>query len=147
MMHPILKKLSVIVAVGCLIFSNYIHAEKIKIKGLDIKYNELSKIMIASGNAQLIHPDFSINADIIRYNQASGDIIGQHNVELQQSNQLILSEKFAYNTKTNIIKINDLLLELTTQQQKPNHILNCNQLYRPWQQKNGTQWHFNNLQL
>ena len=73
--------------------------------------------MIASGNAQLIHPDFSINADIIRYNQATGDIIGQHNVELQQSNQLILSEKFAYNTKTNIIKINDLLLELTTQQQ------------------------------
>ena len=70
--------------------------------------------MVASGNAQLIHPEFTINADSIKYNQDTGDITGKNNVELQQSNQLILSNQFNYNTKTNIIQIDDLLLELTT---------------------------------
>ena len=91
-----------------------ITAEKIKIKGLDIQYNEKQKTMVASGNAQLIHPEFTINADTIKYNQDTGDITGKNNVELQQSNQLILSNQFNYNTKTNIIQIDDLLLELTT---------------------------------
>ena len=34
------------------------HAEKVKIKGMDIRYSEDQQEMTASGNAELIHPDF-----------------------------------------------------------------------------------------
>ena len=45
------------------------HAEKVKIKGMDIRYSEDQQEMTASGNAELIHPDFKIYADHIRYNK------------------------------------------------------------------------------
>ena len=96
------------------ISSNQIHPEKVRIKGLDISYSENNQNMIASGNAQLIHPDFKIFADIIKYNQKTGVIEGKNNIEMIQENQIILSEKFNYNVKTNVIYIEDLRLELTT---------------------------------
>ena len=99
-----------------------VFAEKITIKGLDIEYNELTQIMVASGNAELNHPDFTILADSIVYDKSSGIILGQNNVELLQGNQIILSNTFSYNTSNNIIKINDLRLELSTKKQKPNHL-------------------------
>ena len=114
-----------------------IQAEKIKLKGLDIKYNEQTKMMVSSGNAQLIHPDFTINADTISYNQKSGDIIGKNNVELQQNNQLILSDQFSYNTKTNVIQINELLLELTTPKKNQNIITKASSFTDKGSQKVG----------
>ncbi len=59
-------------------------AEKVKIKGLDISYSENNQKMIASGNAELIHPDFKIFADLIRYNKVTGIIEGINNVEMIQ---------------------------------------------------------------
>ena len=90
--------------------------EKITIRGLDIFYSEHQQTMIASGNAELIHPNFTILADHIRYNKKTSIIEGQDNVEMIQHNQVILSDSFHYNTKTNIMTINNLTLELTTQE-------------------------------
>ena len=95
-------------------FQVSVFAEKITIKGLDIEYNEITQIMVASGNAELNHPDFTILADSIVYDKSSGIILGQNNVELLQGNQIILSNTFSYNTTNNVIKINDLRLELST---------------------------------
>ena len=46
-----------------------LNAEKISIKGLDISYSENKQVMVASGNAELIHPDFKIYADEINYDK------------------------------------------------------------------------------
>lgn len=89
-------------------------AKKISIKGLDISYSEDQQTMVASGNAELIHPDFKILADKIEYNKKTDLIHGKNNVEMIQNNQIILSDNFSYHTKTNVISINQLNLELTT---------------------------------
>ena len=61
--------------------------------------------MVSSGNTQLIHPDFNINADSIIYNQKTGDIIGQNNVELQQNNQLIFQKNSHTTQKRTLSKL------------------------------------------
>ena len=90
------------------------YGEKISIKGIDISYNEDKKTMIVSGNAQLIHPKFTIFADQISYNQQTNIINGYNNVELNQNNQVILSDSFTFNSSTNQLDIENLLIEFST---------------------------------
>jgi lipopolysaccharide assembly outer membrane protein LptD (OstA) len=99
-----------------LIFPSHtlVHAEKISIKGLDIHYNEHKQEMVASGNAELIHPEFKIFADTIIYNQKDNLITGKNNIEMIQKNQVILSDTFLYDTKKNILSIENLNVEFTT---------------------------------
>ncbi len=90
-------------------------ADKITVRGADIVYNDTLETMVASGNAELIHPQFKVFADRITYNKKTQLITGDNNIELIQQNQVILSDSFAYNAKTNEMAINQLLLELTTE--------------------------------
>ena len=81
---------------------------------MDIRYSEDQQEMTASGNAELIHPDFKIYADHIRYNKKKHTITGTNNIEMVRQNQIILSDTFSYHTKTNDMSINNLDMELTT---------------------------------
>ena len=100
-------------------------AEKVSIKGLDIIYNESEQQMIASGNAELKHPRFSVQADIITYNQKTNKITGKHNVEMIQNNQIILSDSFELDTKSNQLNIENLSLELTTEKRNQQVYINA----------------------
>ena len=114
-MYSLKKKTIPILILGINILTSFsLYAEKITIKGFDITYNELTQTMIASGNAELKHPDFTIYADKIIYHQKSNQVIGKDNVEMIQENQIIFSDKFYYNTKSNVILIDNLTIELTT---------------------------------
>lgn len=109
--HPLLLALLLLTTIQ-------LNAKRINIKGLDISYSEDQQIMIASGNAELIHPDFKILANEIEYNKRKNIIHGKNNVEIIQNNQIILSDNFTYHTKTNVISIKELNLELTTKQKR-----------------------------
>jgi hypothetical protein len=104
--------------VAFIFFSGPLHCEKIKIKGINIEYSENHQTMTASGNAELIHPNFTVFADRITYNKDTQIITGINNVEMSKDNQIIISDTFHYNTSTNIMKIQNLRLELTA---KKNH--------------------------
>ena len=121
-----------------LIHSNILFAEKISIKGIDITYDETHQQMVASGNAQLTHPEFKIIADKIVYYQKTGIILGQHNVELLQGNQIILSDQFSYNANSNIIQINHLFLELNTKNKNQNVYSSAETLTDKGSSKTGT---------
>tara|TARA_A100001015_G_scaffold126039_1_gene139700 strand:+ start:521 stop:2830 length:2310 start_codon:yes stop_codon:yes gene_type:complete len=95
-----------------LTYSSFIFAEKIALKALSIRYVEDHKIMIASGNAELSHPSFKLTADTIYYNQATNVLTGKNNVELLQNNQLILSDAFEFDSSTNQLFVDNLMIEI-----------------------------------
>lgn len=97
-------------------------AETITIRGLDISYQESNQIMIASGNAQFVHPDFTISANRIQFDQRTHIITGESNVEIRKDSQLLFSDSFTYNTQTNETAIDNVSIELSTPNKASIHI-------------------------
>ena len=124
-MLKIIKQKAILSLLLCIAINQIIFAEKISIKGIDIRYDESNKKIITSGNAQLIHPTFTVFAESIIYNQNTNIITGHKNVELIQNNQILLSDNFTFNTSSNQLDINNLSIEFSTNKKNQQIYINA----------------------
>lgn len=86
-------------------------ADELTIQGLTMRTNDDQSVLKVSGNAQMIHPDFTVFSDQMTYDKTSGMFSGTGNVTFVQNDRSTHASCFDYNANTEVGALHEARFE------------------------------------